>query len=470
MLFNSLHFAAFLPVAVLAYGLTAKSYRWLVLLIASYYFYMCWKPEYAVLILASTVVDYWVALRISQSNSVAKRRFFLSFSLLSNLGLLFAFKYYGFAAESIRAMSGWVSEPFDIPSLNLLLPVGISFYTFQTLSYTIDVYRGEVEPETHFGKFAVYVSFFPQLVAGPIERSARLLPQLRDLHQVNPENLVFGLDRILWGLFKKLVVADRVGIWADAIFNYHDQHNGTTLLIASIFFGFQIYCDFSGYSDIAIGTARMLGISLMENFRRPYFASSIQEFWQRWHISLSTWFRDYVYIPLGGSRRSTARWITNVLVVFTVSGIWHGANWTFFIWGLIHGLALVGYRQFQSGSKDKKRTIVGKIGGMSCTFAIVCLAWIFFRAEDVSTAFEILARVCTHPGIPAITFVGVWQFAYGLMAIATLLAFEVHEELVEVGKLRPIRWLPKPICHAFLIAAILNFGVFNGSQFIYFQF
>ncbi len=332
MFFNSLHYVIFLPIVVAFYFLIPPRRRWIFLLAASYYFYMCWKMEYIVLILASTIVDYYAGLHMGRIKDKSKRRKFLVLSLISNLGLLFAFKYFNFFNESTRAAFAHFDITYNIPYFDVLLPVGISFYTFQTLSYTIDVYRGKKEPETHLGIFALYVAFFPQLVAGPIERSTHLLPQFHKVQTFSYDRTVDGLKLIIWGMFKKVVIADRVAVVADTVFNSPGNHNGAQFMIGTFFFAYQIYCDFSGYSDIAIGSARILGIDLIKNFNRPYYSKTIAEFWKRWHISLSTWFRDYLYISLGGNRAGISRWYFNLLATFLISGLWHGANWTFIIW------------------------------------------------------------------------------------------------------------------------------------------
>ena len=298
MLFNSLQFLVFFPIVAALYFATPDRFRWLLLLIASYYFYMCWRPVYVLLIVASTLIDYFVALKMGGCATKPERRKYLWLSLIGNLGLLFTFKYANFASQSLHDILGFADVRYDVPMLDLLLPIGISFYTFQTLSYTIDIYRGQRKPERHLGKFAVYVAFFPQLVAGPIERAKTLLPQFGEIHRFEYERAKRGLTLILWGFFKKLVVADQVAIYVDAVYGNPADSSGLSLLVGSYLFAFQIYCDFSGYSDIAVGTSRVLGFRLTENFRRPLLARSIGEFWERWHISLSTWFRDYVFMPL----------------------------------------------------------------------------------------------------------------------------------------------------------------------------
>ncbi|MBW2967124.1 MBOAT family protein, partial [Candidatus Woesearchaeota archaeon] len=340
MLFNSIHFLVFFPVVIVLYYSLAHKHRWILLLISSYYFYMSWKAEYVILIMISTLVDYIAGLQIFRSQSVVRKRLFLVLSILTNIGLLFAFKYFNFFSDSVREILQVFTIQLNPLTLKVLLPVGISFYTFQTLSYTIDVYRGRIMPEKHLGIFAVYVSFFPQLVAGPIERAKNLLPQFYRKVDFDYVLVVAGLKLMLWGFFKKVVIADRLAIMVDYIYGDVTGFTGLSLIIATVFFAFQIYCDFSGYSDIAIGAAQVMGIRLMDNFKRTYLATSASDFWRRWHISLSSWFRDYIYIPLGGNRLSRFRGCLNILVVFLVSGLWHGANWTFVLWGLLHGIYL----------------------------------------------------------------------------------------------------------------------------------
>ena len=338
MLFNSIDFLVFFPSVVLLYFLLPHKNRWLFLLIASYFFYMNWKPVYAVLIFSSTLITYSCGILVEKSNSVRRKKLFLIVSLSMNFSILFIYKYFNFLNDSVFKALDFLNIRWELPNLDLLLPVGISFYTFQAVGYTIDVYRGDLKAEKNLGIYALFVSFFPQLVAGPIERAKNLLPQFREKHYLDSARLVSGIKQMVWGFFMKLVIADRLSLIVNTAYNNADAHNGTTLLIATILFSFQIYCDFAGYSNIAIGASRIMGFDLMTNFRRPYFAKNIGEFWQRWHISLSTWFRDYLYIPLGGNRVSKSRNYLNVFITFVVSGIWHGANWTFVFWGFLHGI------------------------------------------------------------------------------------------------------------------------------------
>ena len=466
MLFNSLHFLLFLPITVVVYYLLPYRYRWGLLLVASYYFYMCWRVEYILLIVFSTLIDYYAARLIHRSTDPTRRKFYLACSLGTNLGLLFFFKYFNFLGTSVNEVFQYFSIGAAIPYYHILLPVGISFYTFQTLSYTIDVYRGDKEPETHLGKFAVYVSYFPQLVAGPIERSVKLIPQLHKKHDFTYDNISKGVKLIIWGFFLKLVVADRAAIYVNTIYNHVEYHGGLSFLLATFLFSFQIYGDFAGYSAIAIGSSRLMGIELMQNFNRPYLARSIQNFWQRWHISLSTWFRDYVYIPLGGNRVSTPRWLTNLFVTFVISGVWHGANWTFVIWGALHGVYLILEVLFGQRHRQGLLNIV-------LTFLLVNIAWVFFRANSVGDAFYILHHIVTTPG-QLFTGVGVdiTSPVYAMLAITLLMAIEVKQEFFPstFSVLNHRHEVVRIVGYASLIFITVYLGVFGESQFIYFQF
>lgn len=487
MLFNSLQYLIFFPLVVGAFFALPHRYRWLLLLAASYYFYMCWKPEYAVLIFVSTLIDYWAALQMGKTGERRKRRKYLVLSLVANLGILFSFKYFNFFNDSIRALCDSVNIFYGVSALDLLLPVGISFYTFQTLSYTIDVYKGTRQPERHFGIFAVYVSFFPQLVAGPIERSTRLMPQFFEKKKFEYDRVVSGLQLVLWGLFKKIVIADRLAVYVNQVYNHPGDFSGGPLILATYFFAFQIYCDFSGYSDIAIGSARILGFDLMQNFRRPYFAQSITDFWQRWHISLSTWFRDYLYIPLGGNRVVKWRWYYNLMIVFLLSGLWHGANWTFLIWGALHG----GYMVVSNWTKPLRTMLTHKLNlnprllqfaRIVFTFHLVLFAWVFFRANSMSDAIQILTRM------PAIDFQNLaanlttgfyshdlsrgWfdlSVAFGLIGLLTVVQWYQHRGGLQLNFAQRPTWQRWSIYYAAVIGIIL-LGVYEHAEFIYFQF
>lgn len=469
MLFNSIAFLLFFPiVCVLYFAIPSQQIklRNLLLLIASYYFYMNWEPAYALLLLTSTFVTYIAALGIGHFENIWKKKICLVSSLVLNLAILFLFKYYNFLSSNIEIALQTSGLGINIPKFGLLLPVGISFYTFQALGYSIDVYRRTTTVERHFPTYALFVSFFPQLVAGPIERSNNLLPQFKQQHRFDYEAVMVGIRLIVWGYFMKLVLADRCGLYVDTIFNNVDKHNGGSYLVASLLFPFQIYGDFAGYSLIAIGVARVLGFRLMENFHRPYFACSVGEFWHRWHISLSTWFKDYVYIPLGGNRVGRLRNYFNLLVTFVVSGIWHGANWTFLCWGSLHGILLC----VEKASRFNKRShsCMGKVCHWMITFTLICLAWILFRANSLQEAVTIVTGIFTDFGVPKPETANFLAIA---MAMTVLLAKELSDEYrwrirVPVGG----SWM---LCHLYLVlmtAYIILFGVLNGDQFIYFQF
>lgn len=403
MLFNSIHFAIFLPIVFILYWFVFnRSIRIqnLFIVIVSYYFYGSWDWRFLSLIFLSTCVDYSVAVLLKNETKHRKRKILLWISVLLNLGVLGVFKYYNFFIENIISSFENFGFYINVSSLKIILPVGISFYTFQTLSYTIDVYKKKLEPTKDFVAFAAFVSFFPQLVAGPIERATNLLPQFYKKRRFNYDNAVCGLKQILWGLFKKVVVADNCAEYVNLIFNSSESYSGGVLLLGAIFFSFQIYGDFSGYSDIAIGTSRLLGFNLMRNFAFPYFSRDIAEFWRRWHISLSTWFRDYVYIPLGGSRGNNIKQVRNTFVIFILSGFWHGANWTFIAWGLLNALYFMPLLIFKRNRQNLNIVAKGKIFpsirealNISITFFITVVAWVFFRAENISHAYKYISKI-----------------------------------------------------------------------------
>ena len=498
MLFNSIHFILFFPIVVLLYFTIPPRWRWVLLLLASYYFYTRWKVNYAILVILSTIVDYVVALlMVKYPKKGMGRKSLLATSLVINLGLLFTFKYYNFVSVNLQEFCNLFDIFYNVPHLDVLLPLGISFYTFQTLNYTIDVYRGDIKPEKHLGRFAVYVAFFPQLVAGPIERAAHLIPQFWQEHKFNYQRLVAGLKIMLWGFFLKVVVADRLAIYVDYVYSTPNQFHGATLLLATYFFAFQIYADFAGYSAIAIGSAKILGYDLIENFRYPYLAASVSEFWKRWHISLSTWFRDYVYKPMGGNRVHKSRWIYNIMVVFLVSGMWHGANWTFLIWGAIHGIYLITY-MLTKELQVKILNIFGienfpklkRIMTVFFTFHLVLVAWVFFRANSIGDAGIILSNMVT--GLPydiyRLLTINLQQELYGdLLLSANITKFEfvlslvlilfvmIHDILRDVLCLhqklgQKTGYYFRMVYYDGLISALVLLGVFGQKQFIYFQF
>jgi len=439
---------------------------------ASYYFYMCWIPEYIILIFGSTVIDYFAAIKISKSKSKKEKKKFLYISLFFNLGVLFFFKYFNLFSDSIHELFNSINIFYNKPVFDLLLPVGISFYTFQTISYTVDVYRGKTTPEKHFGRFAVFVSFFPQLVAGPIERSSRLIPRLKQKVSFTYENFSEGLKIMLWGFFMKLVVADRLSIYVDAVYNNLEYQSSLTIITASAFFLFQIYCDFAGYSYIAIGAAKVLGIDLMENFRRPNFASSIGDLWSRWHISLSTWFRDYVYIPLGGNRVTKPRFYLNLFLVFLISGLWHGAVWTFVLWGAFHGFFMVAEVFFKKNVQIKfLKKYNFMVLGIVFVFMIKVVSYFFFRANSVSDSFFIFKRVFYDwkPGFYT-GDIGIFIFCLLGILILTLIEFKQEYYPNKLLLMHNENYYVRIISVAVFISIILYLGVFDGGQFIYFQF
>ena len=387
MTFDSLAFLIFLPVVVTVHWLLPHRWRKYWLLAASYFFYMYWNPALIVLLLFSTVVDYCCSL-VMERGDPRYRRFLLLVSIIVNLSLLFSFKYLNFFGETVNALCALAGISYRVPAFNLILPIGISFYTFQTMSYTIDVYRGKIRAERDFVAFALYVTFFPQLVAGPIERAGALLPQLKNERMLCREDLAAGFQLIVSGFFRKVVIADLCGSFVDRIYGSTDAVDGAAVTVATILFAVQIYCDFAGYSEIAAGSARLMGVRLMRNFDRPYLSGSIREFWRRWHISLSGWFTDYIYIPLGGSRKGLPRQTLATLVVFAASGLWHGARWTFVLWGLLHALLMVLELLLPQHDRSKHRWI-----WVTLTFFAVTLSWVFFRSNTLEQAFNLLSSL-----------------------------------------------------------------------------
>lgn len=473
MLFNSFNFLLFFSTVCLLYYITNEKYKWLLLLVASYFFYMNWQPTYAILIFFSTIVTYLCAYKVEKTEKKSHKKKYLIASLIINLSILFLFKYYNFFNTSVFGLLQELGIRVQLPNFKYLLPVGISFYTFQAVGYTIDVYRGDIKHEKHFGVYALFVSFFPQLVAGPIERAKNLLPQFKTFKKFDYEKAVVGVKLMVWGFFMKLVVADRLAIYVNSVYGNVEYHSSISLLTATIFFAVQIYCDFAGYSNIAIGCAKVMGFDLMTNFRRPYFAQSCAEFWQRWHISLSTWFRDYVYIPLGGNQVSRNRNYINILITFVVSGLWHGANWTFVIWGALNGFYQIVFKifGFNPGKKgSKERRTFRYLSNIFLTFVLICFSWIFFRADSFSHAFEIIKRIVSEPGP---IFIGDnSSFVYGIFGILLLFLKDCFDEFLPEKKIffsssyRSVRTLS----YAVVVVLIMMIGVFDGGQFIYFQF
>jgi D-alanyl-lipoteichoic acid acyltransferase DltB (MBOAT superfamily) len=448
---------------------------------------MSWKPVFIILIILTTLITYCAGIQMGKTELKSKRKTILILSLFFNLGLLFLFKYYNFFSNSLGEMFRHFRLIHKIPSLNLLLPVGISFYIFKSLSYLIDVYRGDKTFEKHIGHFALYVSFFPQLLAGPIERATRFLPQLYERFDFDYQRVTRGLKLMLWGFFQKMVIADNLGALVDSIYKHPADYQGLPVFLATFFFAFQIYCDFSGYSDIAIGAAQVMGYQTMENFSRPYFSKSISEFWRRWHISLSSWFRDYLYIPMGGNRVSVPRWYLNLFVVMVICGFWHGANWTFLVWGGLHGFYLI----FSILTRSARGHLVRMIGldrvpklhsylKILITFSLVCFAWIFFRADTISDGLDIISNLVTGWGkvfavetLENIPFWGPLKFdlVVSLISIGILLSVHLMEQrgnIIDRFSEKPA-WIRWPVYYSLLLA-ILLFGNFGARQFIYFQF
>lgn len=431
---------------------------------------MAFIPAYILILIATIVIDYIAGIYIEDAKG-AKRKSYLVISLITNIGVLAIFKYFNFFIDNVNtvlAHSGINVQP--MPYWDIILPIGLSFHTFQAMSYTIEVYRGNQTAERHFGIYALYVMFYPQLVAGPIERPQNLLHQFHEEHKFSYENLLFGLRLMLWGLFKKVVIADRLSIYANAIFAHQEQYQAVQLIIGVLCFTIQIYCDFSGYSDMAIGAARTMGFNLMVNFNRPYFSTNIQQFWAKWHMSLSTWFRDYLYIPLGGNRVSQWKIYRNVAIVFVISGFWHGANWTYVIWGAIHAACIITYMLIKPYLPFGK-SMVGNAIGWLFTFAVVALAWVFFRAENVPQAAAILHRIFTFDN--AVAAHGVKNFG----------AFSAAISLAMIGYMALCEYYAPPLLEKFENKYVLDvafitltlffvfaFGVFQQASFIYFQF
>lgn len=476
MNFNSIEYALFLPIVFGVYWRLQHKYRWIILLISSYYFYMSWNPKYVTLILYTTIVSYAAAILLEKNDNKNIRKCILGGVLISCLGVLFFFKYFNFISESLVNLSGFFSIKLHPITLDLLLPVGISFYTFQTLSYVIDVYRGDVKPEHNLGIYATFIVFFPQLVAGPIERTTNLLPQIKSEKKFDYELAMYGARQILWGLFKKVAVADVVAVYVDKAYSDLSQCSGMDLWVAVFLFTIQIYCDFSGYSEIAIGSAKLLGINLISNFKSPYFALSVKEFWSRWHISLSTWFRDYVYIPLGGNRCSKLKNYINLIVTFLVSGLWHGANWTFVIWGGIHGLAQVIEKIMKLERREKGR--IQKLFSWICVFVFCNVAWVFFRADNLSDALFIISNLFGRLlDVKTFTYSNIgldrWNILYMGIVISIVGVYDylsMKKDIIEIIKNRNI-FIRLLLEYALVI--LIGYALINSTgenSFVYFQF
>lgn len=501
MLFNSIDFMIFFPVVVGVYFLIPRKARYLWLLFASYYFYMSWNPEYALLIACSTVVTYAsgrLLARLQKAPASAKTSFYQKWvvvvCLAVNLGILIFFKYSDFILNNLNHMLSVLGVSPVRRKFDILLPVGISFYTFQALGYTIDVYRGTVEAEKNLFRYALFVSFFPQLVAGPIERSGNLISQLNHVEEIrlwDYERITGGAVLMLWGLFQKMVIADRAAVLVDTVYNGYWHYGSIELILATVLFAVQIYCDFASYSLIAIGAARIMGIRLMENFDTPYFARSVREFWRRWHISLSSWFRDYLYIPLGGSRCSKLRYYGNLMVTFLVSGLWHGASWSFVAWGGLHGVyQVIGdrlrpvKRRIEDRLGVKRNCFSYKLGQVLVTFGLVNLAWVFFRAASLKEAVSILGRIVTrwNPWVlsdQSLYRLGLDVTEVHILAASLLVLFLVDRMKYKTGKTIELLLREQGLWFRWLALLALLFGImiygiygpaYSAAAFIYFQF
>ena len=494
MLFNSLQFALFFPVVTLLYFALPHRWRGGMLLGASCVFYMAFVPAYIGILAVTILIDYVAGLRI-EATTGARRRLWLILSIASTCAVLFVFKYFDFFNDTIALAARAMGMAYAVPALQLLLPVGLSFHTFQSLSYVIEVYERRQTAERDFGVYALYVMFYPQLVAGPIERPQNLLHQLREVHRFDYGRVVAGLQLMAWGLVKKIVVADRLAELANHVYDGPRGFTGLPLITGTIAFAFQIYCDFSGYSDIAIGSAQVMGFTLMKNFDRPYAARSIGEFWRRWHISLSTWFRDYVYVPMGGNRVGRSRWYANLFVTFLVSGLWHGARWTFVVWGALHGAYLI-LGLVSAGPRARVRAALGlerhpallRVWQTTATFALVGVAWVFFRAASLGDAWYVTTHLTSGLGaqlgsivaldpdaVSSLVFLGA-ERSKVLLALAAVISLLVVERMQGAAPLplrariagarAPIRWA----AYACAVLTIMTLGVFQSARFIYFQF
>jgi alginate O-acetyltransferase complex protein AlgI len=480
MLFNSTEFAIFFPVVTALYFLAPHRFRWMLLLAASCVFYMAFIPKYLLILIFTIIVDYIAGIRIERSHGI-KRKWMLVLSIVANVGVLAIFKYFNFVNTNLASIASQFSLNYPVHNLGFLLPIGLSFHTFQAMSYTIEVYRGNQKAERHFGIYALYVMFYPQLVAGPIERPQNLIHQFYERHYFDYQRITAGLKLMFWGLFKKIVIADRIAALVNPIYNDPTHYHGIQLILASYLFAFQIFCDFSGYSDIAIGAAQVMGFRLMKNFDAPYFAKSIDEFWKRWHISLSTWFRDYLYIPLGGNRVAVPRWYFNLFLVFLVSGLWHGANWTFVIWGALHGSYII----LSNVTRTLRARMVSFVGlnkiprlhnalRMLITFHLVVFGWIFFRAHSLHDALYIITHSFYGIKDSITTFGAAFNSEELAIAIFSIGFLEViHAMQRRLGMrvwFHTKPWYYRWGIYYVMATALILFAQNDAQPFIYFQF
>ena len=472
MVFNSIEFAIFLPVVVLLFYLLPQRARWFMLLTASCVFYMWFVPKYILILLVTIVIDYLAGILMERNSERPKRKkTFMIISIVSTLTVLFVFKYLGFVTENLTRLCALFGVETDL-AVNIILPIGLSFHTFQSMSYVIEVYRGNQKAEHHFGYYSLYVMFFPQLVTGPIERPGNLLRQLHEEKRFDYDNISKGMRLILFGLFIKMVVADNLGLTVERIYDEPSTYNSWSVMLGAVFYSFQIYCDFFGYSTIALGSAKLMGYDISDNFCSPYLSRSIAEFWHRWHISLSTWFRDYVYIPLGGSRVKFSRWAFNILVVFVLSGIWHGAAWTFLFWGFAHGLLHIVEKVLKKNAKTlEPQTKVGRwsidLFNMAKTFILVTLFWVMFRSSDFAQMKEVFVAMFSNFGVERQVTVDWQSFLYlGLFVLSDIVLRNTRFDRWCDGKPLVLRWL----IYAMLVFMIVVCSRVENIPFIYFQF
>ena len=469
MLFNSIEFFLFFPIVTAMYFLLPHQWRWLMLLIASCVFYMFFVPAYIFILLATIVVDYVAAIQIEKSSKTNARRWLIG-SIISTCLILAVFKYFNFFVDNFNGIANLIGWNYSLNTLSILLPIGLSFHTFQSLSYVVEVYRGNQRAERHFGIYSLYVMFYPQLVAGPIERPQNVLHQFYEKHSLNYLDVSKGMQRIVWGMFKKVVIADNLAQFVTPVYEHASEVSWMYLALAVVFFSFQIYCDFSGYSDIAIGTARVMGFRLMENFRLPYRSSGVGMFWSKWHISLSTWFRDYVYIPLGGNRRGAARTSLNLFIVFAISGFWHGANWTFVVWGMAHGLWLVLENRMNVRWEGKFKNVAATL----FTFAGVSVLWVFFRATSFDQALSVFKGIATFQSqegfLPSVFNTLNGTVILGKVMMLGCFIFLDPWLSAIIVESKPMRSNRKIWLFAFLVASLVLFGHWGKVDFIYFQF
>lgn len=493
MLFNSFNFLTFFVLVTTAYFLLPHRWRWVLLLAASCYFYMAFVPLFILILFFTITVDYIAGIAIEESEG-KRRKLFLTLSILANIGVLFVFKYFNFFNQNIAELANFLNWNYSLESLSLILPIGLSFHVFQSLAYTIEVYRGNQKAERHLGIFALYVMFYPQLVAGPIERPQNLLHQFKENHYFDFSRIGRGLELMLYGYFKKLVIADNLAIYVNAAYSNPAEYSGLSIAIATVFFAFQIYCDFSGYSDIALGAAEVMGIRMMTNFRRPYFSRTIAEFWRSWHISLSTWFKDYVYVSLGGNHGSHLRVARNLMITFVLSGLWHGANWTYVVWGALNGMYLIigkltySFRERLFATQSLVLTNVRKFGATLFTFILICIAWVFFRAETISDALlmikkmftdwqNISTRMTSPDFISQEIFLNFAPYDFywcvagiTILLIAEFCALKEYDVQLFTNERPFLKWTIKWLILSTEILLIIVLTKSTAQQFIYFQF